>query len=251
MTTQPRAAACTLDVIAGGRIRLYQHKHGYRFSMDPVFIAHFLDPAPESTGLDAGTGCGIIPLLLTDRHPQIRYIHAVEIQPNLAALAEKNVRLNNAENRIQIHHGDVLSHAGMQSIGPVDWIISNPPFYTPDSGRISPCQEKALANHAFTLPMERLVRTCRDRLSPDGQAATIYPANRTDELIRAITASGGHIHRLRFIRAHADAPDQRVMIAFGFPAPGAALPNCKKEAPLVVYQQGSLQLTGEAAGYYR
>jgi tRNA1Val (adenine37-N6)-methyltransferase len=61
----------TTDSFFDGRIRIKQHRCGYRFSIDAVILAHHADPKPGDRVVDLGTGCGIVPLILTYRHPDL------------------------------------------------------------------------------------------------------------------------------------------------------------------------------------
>ena len=73
----------TTDTFFHGKIRITQDRIGYRFSIDAVLLAHFADPRSGDRVLDLGTGCGIIPLILAYRQPQIT-IYGVEVQTELA-----------------------------------------------------------------------------------------------------------------------------------------------------------------------
>ena len=66
--------------------------------MDPLLLADHVNIVKHERILDIGTGCGIMPLLLLSKHPEIK-ITGVEIQKNLADIARKNIKTNNMENR--------------------------------------------------------------------------------------------------------------------------------------------------------
>ena len=78
----------TEDTFFNGRIKVLQHREGYRFSIDAVLLAAFSAPGAEDRIVDLGTGCGIIPLILGYRHPAVS-ITGIEVQPELAALAAR------------------------------------------------------------------------------------------------------------------------------------------------------------------
>ena len=57
----------TLDAICGGEVQVLQRRLGYRFSLDPILLAHFAvyeGGAHRGRLMDLGTGSGIIPLVL-------------------------------------------------------------------------------------------------------------------------------------------------------------------------------------------
>ena len=81
----------TLDVIRG--LSFLQHKHGYRFSMDPVLLADFVSMRTAKRILDLGAGSGVLGLLLAARYPKARAT-LVELQRGLHDLSERNIELN-------------------------------------------------------------------------------------------------------------------------------------------------------------
>jgi len=107
----------TEDTLFDGRIRCLQHRRGYRFSVDAVLLGNFIQPRPGDRILDLGCGCAIIPLILAYRWPKVS-ITGLEIQPALAALANKNVGLNNWQERIEIVPGD-LKEVGKYTLNQV------------------------------------------------------------------------------------------------------------------------------------
>ena len=51
--------------------KVLQKKQGFRFSIDAVLLAHFIQPKAGQQLLDMGTGSGVIPLLIAARHQQV------------------------------------------------------------------------------------------------------------------------------------------------------------------------------------
>jgi tRNA1Val (adenine37-N6)-methyltransferase len=75
----------TADTFFNGRIRIKQDRSGYRFSIDAVLLAYYANPRVGDRVLDLGTGCGIIPLILSFRNSKIT-VFGVEVQPVLAEI---------------------------------------------------------------------------------------------------------------------------------------------------------------------
>jgi tRNA1Val (adenine37-N6)-methyltransferase len=86
----------TSDAFYKGRVVVRQKKEGYRFALDAPLLADFVRTKPGEVLLELGTGSGIIALLLGRR--AFAHLTALEIQPSLAALARRNVRLNGLGN---------------------------------------------------------------------------------------------------------------------------------------------------------
>ena len=109
-----------------------QKKRGYRFSLDAPLLADFIRPRAGDELLELGTGSGIIALLLAGR-PFAR-LTAVEIQPALAGLARRNVRLNGLADRITVVRADLRRYRPGRKF---DVVFSNPPYIQKSTGFLS------------------------------------------------------------------------------------------------------------------
>jgi tRNA1Val (adenine37-N6)-methyltransferase len=191
----------TLDALFGGKLRILQKRDGYRFSIDALLLAHFAEPGPKDRIIDLGTGCGIIPLILTFRRRTSR-VFGVEIQPSLADLARRNAALNRFTSRIRIWAKDLKALNTRRLKGTFDLVLSNPPYRKVGSGRINPRQEKALARHEIMATLEDVLRTAHYLLRDKGRLAMIYPASRAADLIRAMARFYLEPKRLQFVHSH-------------------------------------------------
>jgi len=136
----------TTDTFFDGKIQVMQSQAGYRFSIDSVLLAFHAGPRPGDKVLDLGAGCGIISLIMAVRAPDIR-IFAIEVQTELAGLAEANVNQNQLEDRIEVIRMDMRLLKPEMTDGPADLIVCNPPYRRPGSGRINPAEQRAVARH--------------------------------------------------------------------------------------------------------
>ena len=89
----PESPDITRDYFFREKVIVYQHKKGYRFSVDAPILADFLPSCPWQQALDIGTGVGIIALLALYKK-KFSYIHGLEIQPGLSELAALNAAKN-------------------------------------------------------------------------------------------------------------------------------------------------------------
>jgi len=170
----------TLDTFYQGRILALQKKKGYRFSIDAPLLADFIQNEEKDELLELGTGNGIISLLLSIK--KFRFLTAVEIQLSLADLAQRNVFLNNLQDRIKIVHQDMCRFdAGTK----YDVIFSNPPYHRKNDGRQSQNMEKAIAKHELKCEIFDIMRTVSRLLKKKGRAYFIFPVRRQEEFMRA------------------------------------------------------------------
>lgn len=202
----------TRDHFFNGNIVLNQPGTGYRFSIDAVILSHLACPAPGETVLDLGTGCGVIPIMLAFRHPEIRVI-GVEIQPSLSRLARQNVADNRVADRVGIVDKDI-GHLSLADIGgPVDLVVSNPPYRKLDSGRINADSQRAVARHELKVDLETVLMTARRMLRRSGRFSIIYPSVRTVDLLAAMRSSGIEPKKMTMIHSKSTSPARLVAVS--------------------------------------
>ncbi|MBF0111916.1 MAG: methyltransferase [Desulfamplus sp.] len=176
-----------------------QPKSGYRFSIDPIILASDLNIEPNEKILDIGTGCGVMPLLIAAKFPKVQ-ITAVELQKELAAIAEKNIKANRLEDKIRLINGDIRQLKSLELLGRFDRIISNPPYKKKGSGRINPNSQKAVARHEIALTLDEFILSASNLLKLDGILNLIYPADRLHELIETMKKGSIEPFQIKFIK---------------------------------------------------
>ena len=79
---------------------------GLTFGTDAYLLAAYMRPQSRARAVELGTGTGVIPLLCASAG-RFAHIDALELQPEFAELAVRNVALNRLEDRISVHCADV------------------------------------------------------------------------------------------------------------------------------------------------
>ena len=201
----------TTDSLFNGSIRVKQHRSGYRFSMDAVLLAQHARPNPEDTVLDLGTGCGIIPLILAYRHPKIK-VYGVEVQTELADIATFNIAANGMEDRITIYCKDLKRLKQDMTSGPVDLVVTNPPYRKVASGRLNPNQQRAVAKHEIKATLFHVVETARGMLRTSGRFVIIYAAERMADIIIQMRSAGIEPKYIRMIHSSLEMNAKRILV---------------------------------------
>ncbi len=165
----------TLEPFGQGRLWVLQKKQGYRFSLDAMLLAGLTDLRAADRVMDLGAGCGIVSLILACRFPHCSLI-GVEGQPALAALADRNVRLNGLAGCVEIIAGDMQTLPQRYPPESFGVVVSNPPYRPLASGRLNPSTEKAIARHELQGSLELVAKTAKYLLPAGGRLTLIYPA---------------------------------------------------------------------------
>lgn len=203
----------SLDSIFGGKIKVYQPKNGYRFNEDSVLLADFSSNI-KGLSIDLGTGCGIIPIIMAIRSPNIEKIYGVEIQKRLVELASQNIKINGVESKIEILGQDIRKLK--ENFGPqlFDVVISNPPYTQIDRGIISSASEKALAKHEIMLRIQDILNISRYLLKSRGLLKLVYPTMRLVDLFYLMRMRKIEPKRLRLVY-HKPASSSNIALVEG------------------------------------
>ena len=179
----------TLDTLIDGKLRLYQSRAGYRFSLDTLLLAHFVTVKRGDRIVDLGAGNGPIALLLSHLHP-LASLAGLEVQPAMAERAKRSIILNRLDDRVDIVAGDLREIGSIFTPSSFDVVVSNPPFRKPSSGRISPNREKQLARHEIKGALKDFLSAAAYLVRPKGRLALIYSAERAVDLLAGLRSAG-------------------------------------------------------------
>ena len=93
------------------------------------------------------------------------------------------------EDRITILCEDMVALRGDMLPKSADIVVCNPPYRKAESGRISPNQQRAIARHEIRVTLYEVVETACRMLDVSGRFITIYPAERTLDILSQMRAS--------------------------------------------------------------
>lgn len=220
----------TLDTLFQGRLKIFQRKGGYRFSVDAVLLARFCQVHGGERIIDLGTGSGIIPIILASLHPAVR-ITGLELQREMAERAVKSVLVNHLEEKIQIVQGDVRAIDRLFPPQSFDAVVCNPPYRGAARGRINPDPEKRVARHEIRARLSDFVRAGCYLLRRGGRMTVVYPAARMPDLIQTMRQEKLEPKRLRLVHSF-EGSQATLVLAEGVKEAGSEL---KVLPPLVVY----------------
>lgn len=100
----------------------------YCFTSDSVILANHVKCEGPLRIADLCTGGGIIAVLLAAK-TKAREIIGIELQPNMADMANRSVILNNLYERVKILNADVKGIEKTLGYGECDVVTCNPPYY--------------------------------------------------------------------------------------------------------------------------
>ena len=202
--------AYTEDALLGGRVIIRQPAQGYRVAIDPLLLSAAISAEPGESILDVGAGVGAAGLCLAVRFPHCRVI-GIERQKDLVRLATDNILLNNLRDRVEILHGNLQNPPPRLAGGSYSQVISNPPYFEANYGRLSPSVSKSLSNHENQADMDTWFKFCLLMLKPMGKITFIYRADILDRLMSLFCGKVGNI-RIFPLWPSKEQPAKRVIV---------------------------------------
>ncbi len=192
------AAGESLDRLSLVR-RVLQRRAGHRSATDDVLAAWSAwSAAPGAqTFLDLGCGHASVSLYLTSVLPESRGV-AVEAQEVSAALARRNVLLNELQDRVWVHRADLRELDGevLRRLGAparFDLITGTPPFMPVGSGLLSRDPQRAAARFELRGGIEDYCACAARLLAPEGVVSMLMDGAQDERSRAAVAAAGLHL----------------------------------------------------------
>ncbi|MCI8718819.1 MAG: tRNA1(Val) (adenine(37)-N6)-methyltransferase [Lachnospiraceae bacterium] len=233
-----------IDDLERNGYKIIQNKEKFCFGMDAVLLSGFTKVHKGEQVLDLGTGTGIIPILLEAKTEGMHF-KALEIQKESADMAERSVRLNHLEEKIDIICGDIKEAAVIFGKSVFDVVTSNPPYINDRHGLKNPDIPKAIARHEVLCSLEDVVSQAAMVLKPNGRFYMVHRPHRLIEIIHVLTKYKLEPKRMKFVHPYIDREANMVLIE----AVRGGKSMVKLEAPIVVFKEKGVY-SDEIKGIY-
>lgn len=162
-----------------------------KITTDSILLGAWTDVAGTGRILDAGTGTGVLALMMAQRIPDAS-VTAIDIDPVAADEAMTNFDASPWRGRLHAVAGDFLEMERCDG-GAFDLIISNPPFF--GNGEKAPDSRRAMARHGAGFNLQSLISHSASLLDTDGRLAFIAPSLRDEEVEFEAVLNGFSVRR--------------------------------------------------------
>lgn len=219
------------DDLQRNGFRLIQNPAWFCFGMDAVLLSAFTRVKKEQVCLDLGCGNGVIPILLAGRTEGSSFT-GLELQADIADMAQRSVHYNRLEERVHIVNGDIKEAASIFGAASFDVITSNPPYLTQYHGLVSETDHKAVARHEIACTLEDVVSAAACLLKPGGHFFLVHRPFRLAEILTCMAAHKLEPKRMRLVYPYVDREPNMVLLE------GVRGGNSRMqvERPLIVYE---------------
>jgi tRNA1Val (adenine37-N6)-methyltransferase len=168
---------------------LYHHRSTMKVGTDAILLGRWVEVRPTDVVLDIGTGCGLLPLMLSQKG--VSEVDAVDIDAASIEEATINFEASQWRDQLQAICTDVTNY---QTNRRYDLIVSNPPFFN----HFSKCdlERKSRARHNdVTLSYESLCAVVCRLMTSDGRFALVLPAKESVAFLKIAEQLGLHLHK--------------------------------------------------------
>ena len=199
--------------------------------MDSVLLSDFAKEIKKnSTILDMGTGTGILGILLSAKTQDTK-ITGVEIQPEVAQMAQRSVQLNHLEERIDIICKDIKELKKIYETQSLDAIVTNPPYKKKGTGGINENEAKLISRHEITANLEDFISIASYLLKDQGSIYMVHRPERLADIMTSLRKYKLEPKVIKFVHPNQEKEPNLILVK----AIKNARPFLKVEKPIYIY----------------
>ncbi len=200
-----------------GPIRLQERRKGPRASPEVLLVSEAAAPRPGERAADLGAAHGVLGLLLLAVEPGLTEVLAVEQEPVLADLAQRNAKDLGVSDRFRVECRNLADMAKPGAPRPAgyrsyDIVLANPPFYPEGWGTPSPDPIAHAASHELKGDLKLFLGAASALLAPQGRLVLVWGTERLAEALVALSDHGLGVERLLLARHRSRDRMHRVVL---------------------------------------
>ena len=189
---------------------LYHHRSTMKVGTDAILLGRWTEVKPTDVVLDIGTGCGLLPLMLSQKG--VAHVDAVDIDKASVEEATINFEASQWREHLKAYCMDIVE---FNTDRKYDLIVSNPPFFN----RFSKCdsERKSRARHNDAgLPYATICREVGRLMKEEGRFALVLPFDVSVDFLQTAEQHGLFLQKRMTIIPIAGKEPNRVNLELGF-----------------------------------
>lgn len=186
----------TLENLGNG-YRILQRRDAFRFGTDAVKLADFTNVKPGDAIMDLCTGTGIVPILLHNRASSLS-VTGLELQEQIAEMAERSVKLNGLTDSIKIVQGDVREVRKNFAAESFHVVTCNPPYMKNETGKQNLTESVSIARHEICCNLEDCITAAAYLLRSGGRFTMVHRPERLTDIMALMRRERLEPKRLAF-----------------------------------------------------
>ena len=219
------------DILGYKNLKIYQDSNYFAFSLDSIILANYVSiRLRDKKIVDFCTGNAVVPLILSKRTKA--KIYGVEIQENLAKLAEKSVIYNKLGDQIEVVNEDVKEFS-KKHISKFDLVLCNPPYFKlNEKSSLNESYEKKIARHEIMINLEEVCSCAKKVLKDNGNICLVHRSDRLMEILEILRKYNFEPKKIKFVYENINKESTLVLVE----AQKLGKVGLKVEKPLILYE---------------
>ncbi len=224
-----------IDDLEIKNMKIIQNKDGFCFGIDSVLLSDFAKEIKDNSKVvDLGTGTGILGILLCAK-TNLKEILGVEIQEEVANMAQRSIELNNLKNRFRILNDNIknIEKNNINLKNNFDYVVTNPPYKKINTGKINENEKKLISRHELTANLDDFIKTASFLLKDKGTLFMVHRPERLVDILEKMRKEKIEPKELKFIYPKINKEPNLILIK----GVKNANPFLKIDKPLYVYNE--------------
>ena len=172
-------------------LKIIQDKTAFCFGIDSVLLSDFAKEIKNNSKVaDLGTGNGIVGLLLCKK-TKLNQIIGVEIQEEIAEMAERSIKLNDLEEQFKIVNVDIndIFKKNVLQKNTYDAVEMNPPYKEVGKGKTNENSSKLIARHEVKATLSDFIKVAARLLKDKGEVYVVHKPERIVDIMQEMRAN--------------------------------------------------------------
>ena len=201
----------SIDDLQLENLYLIQKKSGFRFGVDAVLLSNFARVKRSHRVIDLCSGTGIVPFLIYGKY-KAKEIVGVEIQEDMAEMANRSSRYNEVEDLIKFYQGDLKDLNFLSTLGRFDVLTVNPPYKLNNAGILNSEDKLAIARHEILCNLEDVIIAGRKLLKDNGRMYMVHRPERLIDIFQLMRKHKIEPKRIQMIHPKANKAPNIVLV---------------------------------------
>lgn len=216
-------------------LKIIQETDGFCFGIDSILLSDFAkDIKKNSKVADLGTGTGIIGLLLCKK-TNLAEMTGIEIQEDVANMAERSIKLNNLEEKFRIINSNIneIFSKKLLEKNVFDVVVMNPPYKEVGTGEINENEKKLISRHEIKANLSDFIKTASGLLKDKGELYIVHKPERMPDIIQKLRENKIEPKELRVVYSNKNSEASLILIK----AVKGGKKFLKIDRPLYIYNE--------------
>ena len=195
-------------------LKIIQDKTAFCFGIDSVLLSDFAKEIKNNSKVaDLGTGNGIVGLLLCKK-TKLNQIIGIEIQEEIAEMAERSIKLNDLEEQFKIVNVDIndIFKKNVLQKNTYDAVVMNPPYKEVGKGKTNENSSKLIARHEVKATLSDFIKVAAGLLKDKGEVYVVHKPERIVDIMQEMRANKIEPKKIQFIYPKKDKDSNIVLI---------------------------------------